>query len=106
MLGIADDRILITSRSEAGRILSSRVERQGIAYVVSIGTKDEALPSGFRNVERRVRLVFDDEVTSQLGGPARHDVESLVRFARGVDLSQGRLLVHCQAGISRSAAAA
>jgi predicted protein tyrosine phosphatase len=34
------------------------------------------------------------------------DIEQLVHFAREVDLRQGRLLVHCQSGISRSSAAA
>ena len=104
--GIADDRILITGRSEAGRILSSSSETQSIAYVVSIGAVTETPPAGFRNVRHRLRLVFEDAVAKQLGGPARHDVESLVAFAREIDLSKGRLLVHCQAGVSRSAAAA
>jgi len=105
VLRIDDDRILITSRTEAARILSSSSELPNIAYVVSIGDDGEAPPPGFRNVRRRLRLVFDDETTTELGGPTRSDIESLVRFAQTVDLSEGRLLVHCQAGISPSAAA-
>jgi predicted protein tyrosine phosphatase len=41
-----------------------------------------------------------------MGGASLADIEHLVRFARAIDLQQGRLLVHCQSGISRSSAAA
>ena len=106
MLTIADDRILITSRTEAGRILSSPSKREGIKYLISIGTGTELPPAGFRNVQRRLRLLFEDELTPELGGPTHHDVHGLILFARRIELSSGRLLVHCQAGVSRSAAAA
>ena len=58
------------------------------------------------NVAKRVRLVFEDAASQLEGGASQHDIERLVRFARTVDLKKGKLLVHCQAGISRSAAAA
>lgn len=102
---IAEDRILIASLIEAGRILSSSA-RQDILYLVSIGTQDEPPPTGFRSVRRRLRLVFDDALALQSGAPVRADIEALIDFAREIDLSKGQLLVHCYAGVSRSAAAA
>jgi predicted protein tyrosine phosphatase len=106
MLDIADDRIIIASRTAAARILASPTRRQGILYLISIGTASEPPPAGLRNVSRRLRLLFEDECNPGPFGPTEQDVRLLINFARGVDLSAGRLLVHCQAGISRSAAAA
>jgi predicted protein tyrosine phosphatase len=57
-------------------------------------------------IPARLRLVFDDVVTQEEGGPSLDDVERLVRFARDVDFAKGLVLVHCQAGIGRSSAAA
>jgi len=106
MLEVADDRIIIASRTEAARILSSPSKRQGIGYVVSIGSASELPPAGLRNVSQRLRLLFEDECEINGLGPTEHDVRLLINFAHKIDLSAGRLLVHCQAGISRSAAAA
>ena len=89
----------------AGAILSSPERRAGIAYLVSIGGPLERPPAGMGNVPTRLRLVFDD-VHEGVTGPSRDDVERLVSFARKVDLSKGCVLVHCQAGIGRSSAAA
>ena len=89
----------------AGAILSSPERRAGIAYLVSIGGPLERPPAGIGNVPARLRLVFDD-VHDEVTGPSRDDVERLVSFAREVDLSKGCVLVHCQAGIGRSSAAA
>jgi predicted protein tyrosine phosphatase len=100
------DHIVITGRSRAGRILCSPTECAAVAYLVSIGSPTEREPAGFRNVARRIRLVFEDAPTQDMGGASIDDIEQLVHFAREVDLQQGRLLVHCQSGISRSSAAA
>lgn len=59
-----------------------------------------------RHIARRVRLVFEDATSQAEGGPSERDVERLIAFARVVDPTQGKILVHCQAGISRSSAAA
>jgi predicted protein tyrosine phosphatase len=106
VLSLADDRIVIASRTEAGHILSSPTKRRGIRYVVSIGTASDPPPAGLRNVTHRLRLLFEDESLPGRGGPMEDDVRRLIGFSRTVDLSIGRLLIHCQAGISRSAAAA
>jgi predicted protein tyrosine phosphatase len=98
--------VVIADRSVAGRILCSPRRCREFGYLVSIGAPHERAPAGLGNVRRRLRLIFEDAVTEEEGGASVADIERLVRFARGVDLSEGKLLVHCQAGISRSAAAA
>ena len=103
---LAEDAILVTGRSEAGRILSSPSKRSGIRYVISIGSADEPPPAGLTFVTTRLRLLFEDEVSEARGGPTEEDVRRIIAFSARVDLATGRLLVHCQAGVSRSAAAA
>jgi hypothetical protein len=106
VVSLLADAVVITGRIEAGRILCSRRRRAGIRHLISIGARTDPPPAGYRNVTHRLQLIFEDELTAELGGPTPDDVERLIDFARRVDLSSGRLLVQCQAGISRSAAAA
>lgn len=106
MMSLADNALIIAGRSEAGRILCSPRKRERIRYLISIGGESEPPPAGFKNVATRLRLLFEDEVSAELRGPRAQDIERLVGFAKGVDLEFGRALVQCQAGISRSAAAA
>jgi predicted protein tyrosine phosphatase len=98
--------IIVAGRSEAGRILTS-TERRGIRYVISIGEALESPPDGLHDhPARRLRLSFDDVEECSGDGtvaPSRADVERLVAFCRTVD---GKTLVHCSAGVSRSGAAA
>jgi predicted protein tyrosine phosphatase len=103
---LPDTAVLIADRSEAGKILSSPRRRAGIAYLVSIGGTREREPAGFRHAPTRLRLMFEDEPTEAQGGPSRRSAELLIRFARDVDFTKGNVLVQCQAGISRSSAAA
>jgi predicted protein tyrosine phosphatase len=103
---IPSGAVVMCDLSVAGAILCSPGRRATVAYLISIGGPHERPPAGMANVAARVRLVFDDVVTEEDGGPSRDDVERLIRFARGVDLGQGSVLVHCQAGIGRSSAAA
>src|SRR5262245_10431623 len=98
--------VLMSTRSGAGEILCSPQRRASVAYLVSIGGPYERPPVGMHTVPARLRLVFDDVVREEEGGPSRDDVEHLVRFARQIDLGKGSVLVHCQAGIGRSSAAA
>ena len=98
--------LVITDRSTARRILRSARKRAPFHYLVSIGAPRERKPAGVRHVPRCLRLVFTDTLSEQDGGPSRRHVERLVEFARGVRLARGRVLVHCQMGISRSSAAA
>jgi hypothetical protein len=98
------DTIVIADRSTAGKILCSARRRSGIGYLVSIGGAREREPAGFRHAPDRLRLVFEDAVTLEDGGPSLRDIGQLIHFARRVDLGRGRVLVHCQSGISRSSA--
>jgi len=98
--------VLMSSRSGAGEILCSPQRRAAVAYLVSIGGPLERPPAGMRTIPSRLRLVFDDVVTEEQGGPSRDDIERLVRFAKRIDFNKGCVLVHCQAGIGRSSAAA
>jgi predicted protein tyrosine phosphatase len=50
--------------------------------------------------------LFEDETSADRGGPTLADVEKIVAFAKSLNPQAGDLLVHCQAGISRSSAAA
>jgi predicted protein tyrosine phosphatase len=103
---IEEGQLVVTDRSSAGKILCSPTRCAPFAYLVSIGGVRERPPAGFGNVAARLRLVFEDDTTHEGGGPTAEDIDRLIRFARGVDVSRGALLVHCQAGISRSTAAA
>jgi len=100
------DAVVVANRTDAGKILCSPSKSVGFAYLVSIGAPSEREPAGLRNISQRIRLVFEDSRSQADGGPSVEDIERLIVFARTVDLSRGKLLVHCQAGISRSSAAA
>jgi predicted protein tyrosine phosphatase len=106
MTSISIDAVVIADRTRAGEILCSPGRCAQFAYLISIGGPSDREPAGFYNVVQRLRLVFEDVSSQASGGAAPDDIERLVAFARTVDLSKGHLLVHCQAGISRSSAAA
>jgi predicted protein tyrosine phosphatase len=98
--------LVVTSRAGAGKLLCSPRRRAGFAYLVSIGGAQQRQPAGYLRVATRLRLVFEDALSEREGGPSADDIERLIRFARQVDPAKGKVLVHCQAGISRSTAAA
>jgi len=97
-------QILIASRTDAGEILCSPKKCSEITFLVSIGEIGERPPAGFANVARKLRLSFADSEDEQ--GPTERDVQQLLAFAGGIVSAPGTVLVHCQAGISRSSAAA
>ena len=96
--------IEICSRQEAGEILSSPSRRKNVVMLVSIGEAHDPAPAGFRNVKPRLRFLFAD--TNDEGGPTVDDVQRLIRTAESMAGRSGRVVIHCQAGISRSTAAA
>jgi predicted protein tyrosine phosphatase len=100
-----DLTIEIVSRSEAGRILCSPRRRAELSYLVSIGEPDERPPAGYRNVRRKLRLQFSD-VEVEESGPTEEDIGRIIRLADSLNTVGGKVLIHCVAGISRSAAAA
>ena len=96
--------IEICSREEAGAILSSPSRRRDVVLLVSIGEAHDPAPAGFRNVSPRLRFIFAD--TNDDWGPTADDVGRLIRAAEAFAEKSGRVVIHCQAGISRSTAAA
>jgi predicted protein tyrosine phosphatase len=96
--------IEVYSREEAGAILSSASERADVCFLISIGEPHDQPPAGYANVRDKLRLLFAD--TTDESGPTEEDIRSLIRIARALKGRSGRVLAHCQAGISRSAAAA
>lgn len=96
--------IVICSREEAGEILCSPSRRKDLVLLVSIGEPHDPAPAGFRNVAPRMRFLFAD--TNGEGGATEDDVRRLIGTAEAFAERSGRVVIHCQAGISRSTAAA
>jgi predicted protein tyrosine phosphatase len=96
--------IEVASRYEAGDILSAPERCAEVMCLLSIGDVQDALPVGYDNVNRKVRLLFPDIVTEL--GPTERDIEQIIALAEDLRSTTGRVLIHCEAGISRSSAAA
>jgi predicted protein tyrosine phosphatase len=78
-----------------------------VSALVSIDNPGARRPVGFNRVPTRLRLEFDDVSTELVGfvAPKVEHVQRLISFAARVRGSAGDVLVHCEAGISRSTAA-
>lgn len=96
--------IEVASRYEAGEILSSPSDCAELMYLVSIGDVRDELPLGYNNVDRKLRLLMADVVTEF--GATEEDIRQLITLAEDLSSSGGRVLIHCEAGVSRSTAAA
>ena len=96
--------IEVLSRIEAGEILCSTDRCAEITYLVSIGDGDDPLPQGYENAQRKVRWLIADVVTDE--GATEHDIQRIVNLAEQLRSESGTLLIHCEAGISRSTATA
>ncbi len=92
------------SRIEAGEILCTPERCAEISYLVSIGDGEDPLPEGYDRVERKVRLLIADVVTEE--GATEEDVRGIIRLAEQLRSESGTLLIHCEAGVSRSTATA
>ena len=98
------NRIVIVSRLEAGEILCSPNRCAEITYLISIGDGTDPLPEGYENAERRLRLCIADVVTEE--GATEDDVRRIIQLAELLRSESGTLLIHCEAGVSRSTATA
>ncbi len=96
--------IEVASRYEAGDILSSPRRCAEITYLLSIGDVQDDLPLGYDNVDRKLRLLVADVVTEF--GATEHDIQQIIELAADLRSVNGRILIHCEAGVSRSTAAA
>jgi predicted protein tyrosine phosphatase len=100
--------IIVASRLEAGVLLTSGESAAAIRHVISIASPGDAPPPGLAARTSRIRLLFDDVIadTDSESAPRLQHVRAVVAFARKIEDQPGMLLIHCEAGISRSSAAA
>ena len=98
----------IVPRIRACELLMSETDGAEIGCVVSIGDPGQDRPFGMDRITQRLRLEFHDvlESSAEDTAPCSADVERIVRFAERTADTPRRVLVHCEAGISRSTAAA
>jgi len=97
-------KIEVLSRAEAGEILCSPDLCAEITYLVSIGHGDDPLPMGYQNIDHKMRLLIADVVTNE--GATQDDVQRIIQLAKQLESTSGKVLIHCEAGVSRSTAAA
>jgi predicted protein tyrosine phosphatase len=99
-------RFVILPRNRVSGVLLSPERRAAVSALVSISNPGDRPPSGVRTVPCRLLLEFDDVAEpTEPGAPAAEDVRRLIAFARQLRDAES-VLVHCEAGISRSPAAA
>lgn len=103
-MSLCEIKIKVVSRLEAGEILCTPGRCAEITYLVSIGDASDPLPEGFANAERKLRLLIADVVTEE--GATEEDVRRIVELAKQLRSESGTLLIHCEAGVSRSTATA
>jgi predicted protein tyrosine phosphatase len=103
-MGVPALTIEVASRPEASDILVSPQRCAEITFLVSIGDSQDALPLGFDNVRRRLRLLVADVLTEF--GATEEDIRRIIQLAEALRCDTGRVLIHCEAGVSRSSAAA
>ena len=101
---MSEIKIEVLSRLEAGEILCAPDRCAEITYLISIGDGDDPLPEGYDYAERKVRLLIADVVTEE--GATEEDVQQIIQLAEQLRSESGTLLIHCEAGISRSTATA
>ena len=97
-------KIIIASRTQAEQLLMSKGPGPAIQHIISIGAPRDPTPAGFEMCATGIRLEFFDDTGE--AGPRPWHVNKVIDFARQVQHERGKLLVHCEAGISRSSAAA
>ncbi len=97
-------KIEILSRLEAGDILCSPERCADITYLVSIGDGNDPLPAGYENAAHPLRWLIADVVSEE--GATENDIRAIINLAEQLRSESGTLLIHCEAGVSRSTATA
>jgi predicted protein tyrosine phosphatase len=100
----SEPTIEVMSRYEAGDLLCSPERCGEITYLLSIGDVQDDLPLGYDNVNSKLRLLVADVVTEF--GATEKDIQQIITLARELRSTTGRVVIHCEAGVSRSSAAA
>jgi predicted protein tyrosine phosphatase len=103
-MSLKEIKIEVVSRLEAGEILCSPWRCAEITFLVSIGDANDPLPEGYEDAERKLRMLIADVVTEE--GATDEDVRRIVQLAEELRAESGTLLIHCEAGVSRSTATA
>ncbi len=100
--------VLVVPFTRVAKLLLSKSQGATIGALISIGDPGQRRPSGFEKIATRLRLEFHDVLqdTEADTAPCQQDVERLIRFAQHHEHTSRTVLVHCEAGISRSTAAA
>lgn len=102
--------LFITSYNQASEHLLCTTRGPLVKHVISIGSPGVVPPHGYTQVSHRLRLEFDDINTPvndpEYVLPTAEDIRKVIDFVPLISHSGGNLLIHCQAGISRSAAVA
>lgn len=80
------------------------MSRSDVCFLISIGDPEAEPPAGYGDVTEKLRLLFSD--TTDGDGPTEDDVRQIIDAAQSLASQTGRVVIHCQAGISRSSAAA
>ena len=97
--------MVVCSRIQAARNLSSDDFGPLIRSMISIGDPSEPRPQGRFSPDEILRLEFHDTVVvDDFYGPKAEDVQQIIDFAPRIAALGGVCLVHCAAGISRSTA--
>ena len=97
-------RIEVVSRLEAGQILCSPASCAELTCLISIGDANDPLPQGYENAGRKVRWLIADVITED--GATEDDVRRIIELAEELRSKGGTVLIHCEAGVSRSTATA
>lgn len=103
-MGVTEIMIEVVSRSEAADILSSQLRCAEVTWLLSIGDAHDQLPAGYDNIRSKLRLLIADLLTEE--GATDGDVQRIIQLAESLRQETGKLLIHCEAGVSRSPAAA
>lgn len=103
-MGVPEVIIQVASRTEAADILSSPNRCAEITCLLSIGDAQDQLPAGYDNIQSKLRLLVADVLTEE--GATDGDVRRIIQLAESLRQTTGKVLIHCEAGVSRSPAAA